>query len=127
MDLCLPARRITSGDIPALQTISKRQLSLFRRSMSPRFRGDVALRLTLNAVIPHRCGRVQCLNDILICDLSQVAGLDGMVCPDAGQTVCLKFRLNRLTLWPCSIGAAQCAQQVLYMMAVLMSEHIGFS
>src|ERR1043165_5294017 len=103
--VCLwrPARRIAGGHIPALQTVLERRLPLLGRSMGPRLRGDVALCLTLDAVVAHGCGGVQCLGNILISYLCQVSSLGGMVCPDTGQAVRLELRLNGLALRPSGV------------------------
>ena len=87
-------RRITGGYIPSLQPGFQRCHPLSGRSMGPRLRRDVTLRLALDTVVTYRSRSVQALSDLLIRQLRQVAGFGGVVCPDAGQTVSLEFNLN---------------------------------
>ena len=87
-------RRVAGGHIPSLQPGFQRRHPLSRRSVGPRLRRDVTLRLALDTVVTYRSRSVQALSDLLIRQLRQVAGFGGVVCLDTGQTVSLEFNLN---------------------------------
>ena len=89
-----PSGRLAGGQIPRLQTVLQRLLTLRGRSVGPRLGRDVALRLALDAVVAYSSCGVQALGDLRIRQLRQVAGFGGVVRPDAGQAVSLEFSLN---------------------------------
>ena len=73
----------------------------------------------------RRC--VQALGNLRRCDLRQVAGVGGVIGPDARQTVGVQFDLNGHTLRAGRIGTARLVQhtdQVLHVMTVLVRQHV---
>ena len=66
-------------------------LALGRRAVRPRVAVDPALRRLLDPVVADRRGRVQPVGDVGLGQVGQIAGLGGVVRPDAGEAVGLEL------------------------------------
>src|SRR5262249_11381183 len=67
------------------------------------------------------------LSDVLVAQWLQVAGLDGVVGPDAGQAIGLQLGAHGLALWPLGVVAnlSQDAQLVLDVVTVLVCDDVA--
>src|SRR3954453_2068080 len=102
-------------------------LPLRGRSVRPRLRVDLALELLLEAVVAdRRCG-VESVGDVGLRQLGDVSRAHRTVRPDAGEAVGLQLEVDTAALRPGDALAnpAHGAEQVLHVVAVLMSNDVG--
>src|SRR3954451_13917349 len=95
--------------------------------MRPRFRRDMALSLLLNTVVTHGSGGVQALGYLSVRHRLQIAGISGVLHPDARKAVGLKLRLHGSTLWPGITPTGRRVEhtgQVLDVVAIFVRYHI---
>jgi N-glycosylase/DNA lyase len=88
--LNLPAC-IAGGWLAALIADREPVLPLGRGAVRPRVGVNPALRLLLDAVVADRGGRVQTVGDVRPAQGGQIAGLGGVVRPDAGEAIGLEL------------------------------------
>ena len=119
------AARVAGGRLAALVADREPVLALGRRAVRPRLRVDLALRLLLDPVVADRRGGIEPVRDVGLGQSIDVAGLRGVVRPDAGEAVGLQLGAHRAAGRARSArAAAESAEQVLDVVAVLVGEHV---
>jgi len=122
--------RVALAYVAGLQPAFEPAHALGRASVGEGIRRHVSPGLSLEPVVANSACRIESFLDVTL--LEDVAGLVGMIGPDAGQTIRLQFHHDRKFVWPLprlsgreANGPFSNSQQVLDMMPHLVGDDVG--
>src|SRR5581483_1038772 len=118
------AEGVAPGRLAAPVAAVEPLLTLCGGSVGPRLRVHAPLRRLLDAVVADGRGRVESLVHVLLGEVGDVAGRNGVPRPDAGVAVGLQLGADGAALRPLRGPRAERAEQVLRVVPVLVRDHV---
>ena len=95
------AESVAAARLAALVAAREPLLALGRRAVRPRLRVDPPLRLLLDAVVADGGRSIEAVVDVLLREVDDVAGRDGVARPDTRVAVRLQLGAHRAPVAPC--------------------------